>query len=66
MTCLTVSDVARRLVCSEKTVRRMIADGDLRAINLKPNSSRGLWRVPEVSLSALLRGNMTAEDNHNA
>lgn len=45
MTLLTVSDVAARLGCSTRTVRRRIASGDLRAIR-----DRGLVRVSEREL----------------
>jgi excisionase family DNA binding protein len=59
---LRVSDVATLLRCSEKTVRLLIADGRLRAINLKPDSSRGCWRVPQEAL-ARLSGNVAGGGN---
>jgi excisionase family DNA binding protein len=41
---LTIYDVARLFNCSHKTVRRMIADGRLPAVQIGPQ-----WRIrPEV------------------
>jgi excisionase family DNA binding protein len=47
---MTLSDVASRLHCSVRTVRRRIADGQLRASHL----GRGLWVIREEDLNAYL------------
>lgn len=49
---LTVSEVAERLNCSSKTVRRLIANGDLEALRIGPSSR--LVRVSERALRVYL------------
>lgn len=50
----TIQQVAEILNCGEKTVRSLISSGRLPAINLRPKSSRGSWRISGESLGLLL------------
>ncbi len=47
---LTIEDVAKRLNVSVATVRRLIDDGELKAIKV-----RGQWRIREEDYEAYLR-----------
>lgn len=49
---LTVEMVADRLICSTKTVRRLIAKGDLKAVRIGP--CERLVRVSEQALAVYL------------
>ena len=49
---LTVDAVAARLTCSAKTVRRLIASGDLEAVRIGPAGR--LVRVSEKALTIYL------------
>lgn len=49
---LTVDDVAERLQCSTKSVRRSISNGDLEAIRISP-TGRSI-RVTEQALAVYL------------
>jgi excisionase family DNA binding protein len=46
----TIKETAELLKCSEHTIRDLIGNSKLKAINLKPESSRGCWRVTEKAL----------------
>ena len=48
----TIAQIAERLVCSDKTIRRMIDRGDLPA-----HKFGGLWRISAVDLSDYERRN---------
>jgi excisionase family DNA binding protein len=48
---LTVAETMAKLRCSESTVRRLIATGELPAVRV---GSARLVRVPQVGLDALL------------
>ena len=54
---LTVSEVAERLNCSSKTVRRLIVTGDLEAVRIGPAGR--LVRVSEQALRIYLAGQDT-------
>jgi excisionase family DNA binding protein len=47
---MTLAEVAERLRCSTKTVRRRIASGELRAARI----ARGVWVIREEDLAAFL------------
>jgi len=51
---LTVSEVAARLSISEKTVKRLIASGDIAAIKAGVAVNSG-YRVPETALAEFIR-----------
>jgi excisionase family DNA binding protein len=52
---LTTAEVAKRLHCSTKHVRALVARGDLKAVHLLGRTgTRGLTRVRPADLDALL------------
>jgi len=61
---LTVEQVARTLVVSRRTVRRLIALGELRAIRTG-RPPRGHWRISASALQELVtRGPLRAGNAH--
>jgi len=61
---LTVEQVARTLVVSRRTVRRLIALGELRAIRTG-RPPRGHWRISASALQELVtRGPLRAGNEH--
>jgi excisionase family DNA binding protein len=50
---LTLEEVASRLDCSVRTVRRMIKQGKFTPCRLLEGRVRGLLRIPESQLAAL-------------
>jgi excisionase family DNA binding protein len=53
---LRISDVARRLDCSQSTVRRLIANGDLPFVQL--NGKNTSLRLDEAVLEEWLEGRL--------
>jgi excisionase family DNA binding protein len=54
---LTVAEAAARLRCCERTIRRAIESGTLRAGRVRGGRrSRGAWRIRPVDLEAWLFG----------
>jgi excisionase family DNA binding protein len=54
---LTVAEAAARLRCCERTIRRAIESGALRAGRVRGGRrSRGAWRIRPVDLEAWLFG----------
>jgi excisionase family DNA binding protein len=50
---LSIKEVCERLSLDHKTVRKMIADGDLEARRYPPNSQRGVLRITEDAVEDL-------------
>lgn len=55
---LTVQQVAKRLSCSETTVRRNITSGDLPAVRI----GRASWRISEDDLAAFMEARSNQAD----
>lgn len=59
---LTVAEAAARLRCCERTIRRAIESGELRAGRVRGGRfSRGAWRISPVDLEAWLFADPSAE-----
>ena len=54
-TLLSLASVAERLSCSQRTVRRLVKRGLLKAIRLPGSAGRALVRVTEDELSRFIR-----------
>lgn len=50
----TVQETSQAIGCDARVVVAMIEDGSLTAVNLRPNSSRGSWRIGLEAIHALL------------
>jgi excisionase family DNA binding protein len=53
MSFLTIKQAARKLQCSQGTVRGLIERGALPAVDLSPDSARRNWRIPVDGLKSL-------------
>jgi excisionase family DNA binding protein len=59
---LTVAEAAARLLCCERTIRRAIESGALRAGRIRDGRrSQGAWRIRPVDLEAWLFGDQGPE-----
>ena len=55
---LTIAEAARRVRCCERTIRRAIASGELRAGRVRGGgSTRGGYRIRPVDLDRWVYGN---------
>jgi excisionase family DNA binding protein len=53
---VTIEDVVRILEISRPTVRKMMADGRLKAVNINKAGIRPFWRITKESLNKLRSG----------
>jgi excisionase family DNA binding protein len=59
---LTIAEAAARLRCCQRTIRRAIESGALRAGRIRGGRrSRGAWRIRPVDLEARLFGDQGPE-----
>jgi excisionase family DNA binding protein len=49
---LTIHQAAARLSCHPNTVKNMMRDGRVRAVNINPAGKRPTWRIVAASLEA--------------
>lgn len=51
---LTATKIRKELGCGKNTVLRLIANGDLPAINISSSPGRATWRIREEDFKAFL------------
>ncbi len=64
MQMLTINNVAEALQISKSMARKLIATGQIQAIDLTPESQRRTWRVPPEALERYIQKQMQSTSRY--